>query len=85
MRKTTNNQEGEKINVSISTQRKLSIAVGLLSCAAFIIQGLSTTWGFKEIGEQIVQTALLFSGAINIYFVGATTQKITEEKKDGKN
>lgn len=85
MRKTTNNQEGEKINVSISTQRKLSIAVGLLSCAAFIIQGLSTTWGFKEIGEQIVQTALLFSGAINIYFIGATTQKITEEKKDGKN
>ena len=73
------------IKTSISIQRRLSIAVGLLSFTAFIIQGLSTTWGFKEIGEQLTQTALLFSGAINIYFIGATTQKITEEKKDGKN
>ena len=86
MRKTTNNKEigGGSIKVGISTQRKLSIAVGLLSCAAFIIQGLSTTWGFKEVGEQIVQTALLFSGAINIYFIGATTQKISEEKKENE-
>ena len=71
----------QPIKTSISVQRKLSIAVGLLSFAAFIIQGLSTTWGFQSIGEQITQTALLFSGGINLYFLGATTQKITEEKK----
>lgn len=74
-------KEIQKIKTPISVQRKLSITVGLLSFAAFIIQGLSTTWGFKEVGEQLTQTALLFSGAINIYFVGSTTQKITEEKK----
>lgn len=71
----------QPIKTPISVQRKLSIAVGLLSFAAFIIQGLSTTWGFQSIGEQITQTALLFSGGINLYFLGATTQKITEEKK----
>lgn len=75
----------QPIKTNISIQRKLSIAVGLLSFAAFIIQGLSTTWGFQSVGEQIVQTALLFSGGINLYFLGSTTQKISEEnKKDEK-
>lgn len=72
----------QPVKTPISVQRKLSIAVGLLSFAAFIIQGLSTTWGFQSVGEQLTQTALLFSGGINLYFLGATTQKISEEKKD---
>lgn len=88
MRKTTNTKQvgagGQTIATSLSTQRKLSIAVGLLSFAAFVIQGLSTTWGFKEVGEQIVQTALLFCGGINLYFLGSTTQKISEEKKENE-
>ena len=64
------------------TTRQLSIAVGLLSFAAFIIQGLSSTWGFEEVGKQITQTALLFSGGINIYFLGVTNQKNNAEKEE---
>ena len=75
----------QPVKTPISVQRKLSIAVGLLSFAAFIVQGLSSTWGFQNIGEQITQTALLFSGGINLYFLGATTQKISEENKDEKD
>lgn len=71
----------QKIETTISTQRKLSIAVGLLSFGAFVIQGLGQTWGFNEVATQIVQTCLLISGGISIYFLGSTTQKITEEKK----
>lgn len=69
------------------TTRQLSIAVGLLSFVAFIIQGLGTTWGFEEVAKQITQTALLFSGGINIYFLGITNQKnITEkENENGKD
>ena len=63
------------------TTRQLSIAVGLLSFAAFIVQGLSSTWGYEEVGKQITQTALLFSGGINIYFLGVTNQKNNEEKE----
>ena len=74
----------QPVKTPISVQRKLSIAVGLLSFAAFIIQGLGTTWGFSSVAEQITQTALLFSAGINLYFLGATTQKITEENKDEK-
>lgn len=75
----------QPVKTPISVQRKLSIAVGLLSFAAFIVQGLSTTWGFQSVGEQITQTALLFSGGINLYFLGATTQKISEENKNEKD
>ena len=68
--------------------RQLSIAVGLLSFSAFIIQGLGPTWGFEELAKQITQTALLFSGGINIYFLGVTNQKNNDDKEkqnDKKN
>lgn len=73
------------IKTSISIQRKLSIAVGLLSFVAFIVQGLGTTWGFEGVAEQLTQTALLFSGGINLYFLGSTTQKISAENKETTN
>ena len=68
-----------------STTRQLSIAVGLLSFSAFVIQGLGTTWGFEELAKQITQTALLFSGGINIYFLGVTNQKNNMEKDNEKD
>jgi len=71
----------QPIKTSKKVMRKLSIAVGLLSFAAFIIQGLSTTWGFEAVGYQITQTCLLVSGAINIYFAGSTTQKEISDKE----
>lgn len=72
----------QTIKTSKTITRKLSIAVGLLSFAAFIIQGLGPTWGFQGVSEQITQTFLLFSGAINLFFLGSTTQKEIEEKKN---
>lgn len=69
-----------KIKTPKKITRKLSLAVGLLSFAAFIIQGLGTTWGFESVGNQITQTALLFSGGINVFFLGSTTQKEIGEK-----
>lgn len=65
--------------------RKLSTAVGLLSFVAFIVQGLGTTWGFESVAQQLTQTALLFSGAINVFFLGTTTQKNITEKSDGES
>ena len=63
------------------TTRQLSIAVGILSFTAFIIQGLGSTWGFEELSKQLTQTFLLFVGGINIYFGGVTSQKNTAEKE----
>lgn len=69
------------MNLKKKTTRQLSIAVGILSFAAFIIQGLGSTWGFEGVAQQITQTALLFSGGINIYFLGVTGQKNNAEKE----
>ena len=57
------------------------MTVGILSFAAFIIQGLGSTWGFESVAQQLTQTALLFSGGINIYFLGVTGQKNNAEKE----
>ena len=65
--------------------RKLSVASGLLSFAAFVIQGLGQTWGFDAIAQQLTQTALLFSGAIGIYFLGDTTRKNITEAENEKD
>lgn len=78
-------QNFQSIKTTMSVTRKLSVGVGLLSFAAFIIQGLGTTWGFESVSKQIVETFLLVSGAINIFFLGDTTRKETEEKKDEKS
>lgn len=74
-------QNYQTIKASKKITRKLSIAVGLLSFAAFVIQGLAKTWGFEPVGEQIVQTALIFSGAINIFFLGDTARKEISDKE----
>ena len=78
-------QQIQPVKTPISMQRKLSIAVGLLSFSAFVIQALGQTWGFEAVATQIVQTCLAVSGGISIYFLGSTTQKISEENKDEKN
>ena len=75
-------QNYQTITTSKKITRKLSVAVGLLSFAAFVVQGLGQTWGFESVGQQITQTALLFSGAINIFFLGTTTQKNSSEKEN---
>lgn len=69
------------IKLKKKTTRQLSIAVGLLSFFAFIMQGLGSTWGFEAVATQITQTALLVSGGINIYFLGVTNQKNTADKE----
>lgn len=75
----------QPIKTSISTQRKLSLAAGILSAIATFVSLISKTWGFAGVGEQIVTTFLAANTVINLYFFGSTGQKITEEKKDEKD
>lgn len=75
----------QPIKTSLSTQRKLSLAAGILSAIATFVSLISKTWGFAGVGEQIVTTFLAANSVINMYFFGSTGQKITEDKKDDKN
>ena len=69
------------IKTSISIQRKLSLAAGILSATATFISLIKGTWGFDGIGDQIVTTFLAANTVINMYFFGSTSQKISEDNK----
>lgn len=71
-----------KIKVSISTQRKLSLAAGILSAIATFIALIKGTWGFDGVGDQLITLCMAANTVINMYFFGSTGQKITEEGKD---
>lgn len=71
----------QPIKVNKKLTRKLSVAAGLLSFCAFIVQGLGSTYGFEEVANQITQTFLLFNGAIGIFFLGDTTRKNIDDKE----
>lgn len=67
----------QQIKTSITTQRKLSLAAGILSAIATFVSIIAPTWGFEGVGQQIVQTLLAATTVINLYFFGSTGQKIT--------
>ena len=75
----------QPIKTSVSTQRKLSLAAGILSAIATFVSLISKTWGFAGVGEQIVTTFLAANTVINLYFFGSTGQKISEENKNDKD
>ena len=66
------------------TTRQLSIAVGLLSFGAFVVQGLGDIWGFAAVAKQLSATALLISGGVSVYFLGVTSQKNNQDRKESK-
>ena len=70
-----------QIKTSISTQRKLSLAAGILSAIATFISLIKGAWGFDGIGDQIVPVFLSANTVINMYFLGSTGQKISEDNK----
>lgn len=70
----------QPIKTTISMQRKLSLAAGILSAIATFVSLIKGTWGFDGVGDQIVTTFLAANTVINLYFLGSTGQKITEDK-----
>lgn len=74
-----------QIKVSISTQKKLSLAAGILSAIATFVSLIKSTWGFDGVGDQIVTTLMAANTVINLYFFGSTGQKITEGNKNERS
>lgn len=63
-----------------STNRKLSMAMGILSFVAALVLFQGDTWGFPELAKQIFSSITGTISLVNLYFLGSTTQKISNEK-----
>lgn len=74
-----------QIKTSISTQKKLSLAAGMLSMIATFVALIKGTFGFDGIGDQIITVFMAANTVINMYFFGSTSQKITTENKNESN
>lgn len=65
-----------------STNRKISMAMGVLSFIAAFVLFQGDTWGFPELAKQIFASITGTISLVNLYFLGSTTQKISNERSD---
>lgn len=65
-----------------STNRKISMAMGVLSFIAALVLFQGDTWGFPELAKQIFASITGTISLVNLYFLGSTTQKISNERSD---
>lgn len=59
-----------------STNKKLSVALGILSFMAALVLIQGDTWGFPELAKQIFASITGFVSLFNMYFLGTTAEKL---------
>ncbi len=64
-----------------NTNKKISIALGLLTATGAAVLLLGDTWGFAALGKQIFASITGLAAIANLYFLGSTSEKITSENK----
>lgn len=69
------------MKLKTSTNKKISIALGAVTAVGAGTLVLGPIWGFAPLAEQIFQSITGLAAVVNIYFLGQTSQKITEDKK----
>jgi small neutral amino acid transporter SnatA (MarC family) len=69
------------MKLKIKTTRQLSYALGFLGLISFIILGWGNFWGFSGLAQQIAGSIGVVTQGFNIYFLGQTHEKQSEEAK----
>ena len=62
-----------------STNKKISLALGIVTAVGAAVLVLGPIWGFQGLAEQIFQSITGLAAVVNIYFLGQTSQKITQD------
>ena len=69
------------MTLKTSTNKKISLALGIVTAVGAGTLVLGPIWGFAGLAEQIFQSITGLAAVVNIYFLGQTSQKITQETK----
>ena len=64
-----------------STNKKISIALGILTAIAAAVLILGDTWGFPALAKQIFASITGIAAIVNVYFLGSTAEKINKGTK----
>lgn len=64
-----------------STNKKISIALGVLTFVAAFVLLQGDVWGFSALAKQIFSAITGTTALVNLYFLGSTTEKIASNKK----
>lgn len=69
------------MKLKTTTARQISYALGFLGLISFVILGFGNYWGFAGLAQQIAGSIGVVTQGFNIYFLGKTHEKATEESK----
>lgn len=69
------------MKLKASTNKKISIALGIVTAVGAGTLVLGPIWGFAGLAEQIFQSVTGLAAVVNIYFLGQTAQKIEQDTK----
>lgn len=69
------------MKLKASTNKKISIALGIVTAVGAGTLVLGPIWGFAGLAEQIFQSITGLAAVVNIYFLGQTAQKIEQDSK----
>ncbi|KUF08434.1 hypothetical protein [Leucobacter sp. G161] len=66
------------MKLKASTNKKISVALGVLTAIAACVLILGDTWGFPALAKQIFASITGMTAIVNVYFLGSTAEKITK-------
>ncbi len=69
------------MKLKATTNKKISIALGIVTAVGAGTLVLGPIWGFAGLAEQIFQSITGLAAVVNIYFLGQTAQKIEQDAK----
>lgn len=64
-----------------STNKKISMALGIITVIGLLVLLAGDKFGFDAFAQQVFGFLSGATSIMNVYFLGATGQKISEDKK----
>lgn len=66
------------MKLKTSTNKRISVALGILTAIAACVLILGDTWGFSALAKQLFASITGIASIVNVYFLGSTTEKINK-------